>query len=842
MKSKFLFYNFIYFITFWFINTLKLNDSDKIDIDETDLINGKNETFNQDNIKKFIVNIKANKDKTTDFIYVYLIGTNKTLIKYILSFYKEDSSQRNQLFQSYNNEINMWLTKFQFKESFYIEVECDKYPCAYNISIFGKENIEIKLGKIYSYYITNETEKMKFLFKDTVPYGTDLISVWANGNENISSDINGVSYIDNFYQFEVNDSLSRELNLPMQVNGTLNDIISIGGLSFNESNYTPFVIKDNIEISGFLSNTSKETNCFVYNHPNYFGNLTLKNKEYDGMIINFHEHNNSFCLSLNYEDETNETDRHYSFYYYISKNDNNTEDMNSPYIYGFEQTTRYIKESDSVLFTLVKPKYFFDYFIYHINELSGSFFAPTVYLCPNYPLCNYSNMKKMEIYQYSLDRIFFKKDLYDILYNPLNKSQIIVKITCEESEEYINEEEDINNNYIPGYCLLDLNTYNQNYVSEYKILEKNETTSYYISFDYSPSFTDINIEVIYGEISIDFVNKEIEEMREYKNKYIYEFFGSDIHLIITGKKEKNYFHIIYFPLIAENQFNFVSLYSIGGNYLFLYSEDYSLITFENKLNEESLYPLSNFTINDTIFIGFYPIKGKFSPKSMESNNMDILKFDGLTFYQEIKVFDKEYKNFSYNVSKNNKENEDCLFSVSIFNLNSKDGIILHKENPQLFKFSKENSVMKFTYFHKKNENNTYGNEFCWIEIKSENNSPMDLKVFINGTSSHNETIRKESEIKVNFTSQCFDKGTCNISFNLTLNDNSKSNIVKINIYTGNDYLFWIMLYSNIAILVIVIIIVLLLIWDYLQNNSFKIKESNQYQLIEEEEPESPLYK
>jgi hypothetical protein len=271
----------------------------------------------------------------------------------------------------------------------------------------------------------------------------------------------------------------------------------------------------------------------------------------------------------------------------------------------------------------------------------------------------------------------------------------------------------------------------------------------------------------------------------------------------------------------------------------LENEDSSLITFENKLNENSLSPLSNISINDTIFIGFYPIKGNFSLMIKEIDNVIKMEMDDLTFYQDIKKIDKNYVHFSYIVNNSNKNNEECLYSVSVFNLNSEDGIILHKENPQLFNFSKENSVMKFTYFHKKNEKNSYGNEFCLIGIKPINNSPMDLKVYFNGSTLNNTINGKEEEIKINFTNYCFEKGVCKIVFNLSLKDTSNSNLVKINIYTGNDYLFRIMLFSNLAILVIVIIIVLLLIWDYLQSNSFKIKESNQYHIIEEE-PGAPL--
>ena len=48
-------------------------------------------------------------------------GYNKTLNHYVLSFYQNDSSftKRYQLFQSYNNEIEMWLSNNEFYDKFY---------------------------------------------------------------------------------------------------------------------------------------------------------------------------------------------------------------------------------------------------------------------------------------------------------------------------------------------------------------------------------------------------------------------------------------------------------------------------------------------------------------------------------------------------------------------------------------------------------------------------------------------------------------------------------------------------------------------------------------------------
>ena len=830
MKNKIFFNNFFYFTFFWFINTMNLNDIKNINIDDIKI--GDNNLYEQNNATcNYSVTIKNNN---MNFIYVNLKGKNETT--YILSFYKNDSNfiQRNQFFQSYNNEINMWLTKSQSNEQFFFDVECyiDIFPCSYYINIIGRDNIEMKLNKIYSYYITKETENMIFLFNDNLPNGKNMVSIWANGNKNIITSIENYTVRNgNFYQFYLKGDHNSNFNHSFQVNGTLGDIINIGALTFNESGYSSFVLNDNIEIYGYLNNETMEKNCFFYNHLN-LGNITLLNKDYENMNITFDNHNNFFCINLT---NSTENKKLYSFYYYT--NNPITYEMNSPYIYGFEHSTRYVKEKDSVKFVLVKPENYFDYYIYRINDRNGSFEQLKVQLCYNYPLCNSSNMEELVIYYNSLQYIFLKKDLYeffnDFSYSPINKKQIIITATCESAEKYI----DNNSTYdfIPGYCLLDLNTYIETYNSEFNKIEnhknenKNNNKTYNISYNYTVNFVNIYIEVMYGDISIHFKN-DSNEQRLYKNKYIFEFSQDNIdELTIIGTKEENYYHISYFPLVSDETEDYIYLFNIGGNYLFLNNELHSIITFENKLDQ-----LNN-SFNDTIFIAFYPILGEFTPYSMENDKMDIMKMDGLAFYQDIRKLDKKYKNFSYYV--NNIEYEESLFSISVFNLNSEDGIILYKENPQLFKFSKENKVMKFTYFHKENEINTFGNQFCGIEIKSENNSKMNLTVNYKHSYSNNYTIEKEIEVPLKFTKESFEKGVCKITFNLSLNDDSKSNLVKITIFTGNNKLFLIMIYINIGIIAIVIIIVLLLIRNYLQSNSLKIKESNQYQIIEEEQEE-----
>ena len=76
-------------------------------------------TEKTDDVKKYEITIKDMNSLNN--LKVLIKGLNKTLNHYVLSFYQNDSSftKRYQLFQSYNNEIEMWLSNNEFYDKFY---------------------------------------------------------------------------------------------------------------------------------------------------------------------------------------------------------------------------------------------------------------------------------------------------------------------------------------------------------------------------------------------------------------------------------------------------------------------------------------------------------------------------------------------------------------------------------------------------------------------------------------------------------------------------------------------------------------------------------------------------
>ena len=286
---------------------------------------------NKSDVRQYKVNITEKIN--TNFLKIIITGQNNTLIHYVLSFYQNDSSftKRYQLFQSYNNEIEMWLNKGQFNNIFYFSIECDEYPCSYNESIDITNITELNFNKIYNYYVTNESKKMDFTFKiNNISNNTnDILLIWAKGNKNLNvinetenskennieikkedictnlKDINSIDIItDNttenvekkyqFFFINLSEySQSGEFYYKLSVSGELDDIINVGSIIFNENGDSTFILEDNIEFAGLLKKDIMKTICFEY-----IGNKSLTLTNHDYVKFNYRENAKKFCLTL----------------------------------------------------------------------------------------------------------------------------------------------------------------------------------------------------------------------------------------------------------------------------------------------------------------------------------------------------------------------------------------------------------------------------------------------------------------------------------------------------------------------------------------------------------------
>lgn len=193
--------------------------------------------------------------------------------------------------------------------------------------------------------------------------------------------------------------------------------------------------------------------------------------------------------------------------------------------------------------------------------------------------------------------------------------------------------------------------------------------------------------------------------------YIIETNGINEFSFIIKGKENSAYSVGYTSKLLnfDNSDQYIVLN--GGNYLF---------NLENRTDSDIiLYNIYEF--NDILpnYIGFFPLTCKISILNVIVNASDyspiyknIMEKKG--FYQEIYTKDDinipNTFHFGYKISKNEIDNESCLFYVSlcrIYDQNTTDfinGIILADNIPQLFMFNQKYNVMKFIYLHAQNEN------------------------------------------------------------------------------------------------------------------------------------------
>lgn len=829
-----------------------------------------NTIYNKSDIR---VNIPATN--YSNFLKIMIKGQNETLIHYVLSFYQNDSSftERYQLFQSYNKEIEMWLKKDQFNEIFYFSIECDEYPCKYKCIITEEEedHIELNFNKIYNYYVTKETESMEFSFKrNDIPYSKgDKLLIWAKGNKNLTvinekknsmeiildiingnmctyeKDINTLDFTtDNikenikkkyhFYLLELSDDKeSQTFNETFKLDGELGDIINAGSIIFNENGTSKFILEDNIEISGLLKNVGMKTICFEHG-----GGKSLTFINHDYVKFTKTEKDKMFCLTL----KNGEKDGFFSFYY-INNNNKTKNDLNYPKVIGIEQPMRYIKEKNSIQLVISKPSDYFDYFIYSFNTPND--ISIEGYFCDSYPFCDVSDsdsMTKINLYESFKDITFLKNHFNNHSLSLIGKNQLILIINCINS--YVKVEDEIEDNkdyFISEYCLTDIYIYKEIYHSEYVYRNKTTEDHYTFNYDYSFSYSLLNIELFYGEIYIQINESLNEQFVSYynKNRYLYEIHNSVCELTITTNVNTSY-HISYAPLIMTIKNGvtyFTHLYNIEGTYLIHFDEYYnsfSDIFFENNFANlsEPLLALSEASNENLLLINFSPINCQIEFGTNITNISDY------SYQSLIRLSYNSYpQSFHYSVKKKNKE--DCMFLVSVYNLNfSNTGIVLTRGVPRIFNFPSNSLSMDFSYYHQRHN---FKNIIISLDPYNAN---FDVVFLFNNASSNStnfdkkgeDNVHSRTEIKVitdNIVNDLEDKNCYErylIKFRVTPKNDGVSNL-KINIVSGNDALKNFMIIYNIIILVIIIIVASIFVFIHFRKRKPKFKKEESY-LIE----------
>ena len=683
------------------------------------------------------------------YLKVLIKGINDNAnTNHIISFYQQDQTftKREQVFQSLYDYTEMWLKKEQINSTFYFTVECIDYPCDFNYIISEMNSLDIKIGETYTYYVTKETQEMKFniimnrVIDDNIK--EYVVSIWAKGNKNIISELSCQNYEKHSkysaYIIKVgNDIIKDGLNYTFTVKGEIGDLINIGSLIFIDS-ITPTKIDGTVaELSGFLKKNVEEQNCFViYENLNHF---SFSFVIYDTNImfddLNEDTSNNYFLIEdeLWYYKTCINLPKNYNEIFYsieiVNKNNNNPNNLYFPQSLG-QNYIKLIEEGETIEIKPYKPDGDFKYLTYHIQTMAGNKLTYSIYSCENYPNCKIdsnSNKNKTIMPDIKSSSISFSKnELESYSSSNIDKKQKILKITCEEG---------IKTDIKEKGCLISINMYtDKNKIiafpsfPDYRYIPKNSEDNFIIGGKNNEVKNIIlNIEVLSGNLSINIKENPYKYYNE-GNKYLYWFSNDELSLNIISNNN-SFYMINYFP--KTNNYNFLPnidfsyLFIVGGNYLF-----------QPKSSNEILMvtKVPNGVVNNKIYVGIYPLNNSFNVSSATfgGNEEDKPKLLNLTkgFYQDYWNIDNS-ENIMFMYTINNEENNiDFTYYMSIFEINNDTSdnsysIILSNNNSQSFKFSKDFNIMKYSYIHIENNKNVQ------INFNLLNKGKYKMNLFLN---------------------------------------------------------------------------------------------------------------
>ena len=362
-----------------------------------------------------------------------------------ISYYQKDDKfkERKQLSYQYKRTF-MWLNKNQIKNNFYFNIECES-NCIYNLSIYKKSYAELKLGEIYSYYVTEENKYMYFLINiDYKKYYLSLryisnikITIWARGSNNyINSKLEPNSYTNlmndkyQAYLIHKNEILSYKYYL--KVEGTIGDLINVGSLIFDGDNTCPiFFYNYGTEITGFFKKDIFETNCFKFNYADYFSfNQFIYDFEIENSIDNYKLENEGqyfTFICLNYNTKYKYDEYLYSLLYSRAWYSYNNY-IFSPLIIGKNYKIS-IDKNDVIGFIPRMLDMDYNYITYHIKDLlDASIYESSFIECYKYPFCSVKDIYNRKCIRKGEFSISYSKNEYSN-FSPISKTQ---KILCIE--------------------------------------------------------------------------------------------------------------------------------------------------------------------------------------------------------------------------------------------------------------------------------------------------------------------------------------------------------------------------------------------------------------------------
>ena len=764
-----LFFIFIIYLSFIKAN-IKIND----------IKSNKNYIIIQQNKTNYFSISHEQGFNNINSLKIQIIYKEKQNVHKAILYYGEDSTftERKQISHNTQDSLFLWLTNEQIKNKFFITIdflECsEEFPCKYNleISLFSN-NIILSLGEQYSYFVTKENKGIIFIFRnnESINKKNNLI-IWAKGNKNIYTSLYSIKNYEkhskyNVYNVKFDNSDNDFFYYNLELNATEGDFINIGSLLFDENLTCSTIFNEEIEMTGFLKKGIIDKNCFKMPKNNnivYFQKVVYDNKEIN--INTEKDNNNNLLYCVEIPEEYDEV--FYSIYYLNDNNNKNKIKYSSLLLYNADYYVQ-INKNTTVGLIPISQYENINYLSYNINPLNGKYKFGK-YICNNYPLCSF-------YLNYSYEEIKYLNSFF----LSFTKSNFIKNNNCISSEQNIlllKSDENINDNY------LYINIYSE---KDTTILKPDILYSRYIrrlnneiflinhKNDKNLKSIFIFIEIISGYIKFNYFKPDKYTRFRSKNKrlyIVYPDYQNDTNISFNIISISNSFYkIIYTNNYDDN----IKLDMIDINYLISFTQKQTI-----KLNYETL------SIDDTNFIGFYPLNCSFNITSKSITK--ILNKKNNSLYQEIKVKNKNDNQnlYSYEISNinENDKNKTCMLCISLFKLNSMnsnilDGIILANNISQLFMFNKDNSNFNYLYLFSTTDKNLYLNLQLYDKEQYQLSLCNDEKMKYDIIS--NKTIKINNIIDLKTYCQNYQQ-LCNISFNIISKKILNESIIKIKVY------------------------------------------------------------
>ena len=740
----------------------------------------------QSNIPNYLKIISKEKNENSDNY------------EYALSYYGQDSTFTNRIqLSKLSNSPIIWLNKEQIENGFYFSIECYTNKCnGYYINIYPKNVPELILGQQYSYYVTNENKNMTFSFiRESQLNQTDLnnnknntVIVWARGNKKIVSQLEGTKYekhsIYNAYIIKSEDI--NEYNFSIIVEGTIGDLINVGGFIFqNNDDYNHYICENcdifsEFENIGFLKKNIIEENCFEISHyRDDIHIIPIDNNNIEIPISNYWNKTNKYaCVRL-----PNNIDELFFIFQNIYYNEPNKEKKDFIFYnlflgYNYHQ---YLKEGINIGYIPTNIEEDFKFLTYNIfiENINNKAYILT---CDNYPFCliNEEEISKSTPIKNHLGfySISFNKDELDIHFSPINKIKKVLIITCnndinnKDNGLYVNIYTDKTQIIIPSEIPI-----------QYKYIRKENEDNLIIKKNNNifadKDHTFINVEILSGDISLN-SNPSTDKHYEYKKIHLFSLNKNESFSLKIKAKQNSVYSIKYYLINLKNEYiNFVPF---GGNYL-LYIEKISYIILMNSLKSKNK--------NNQKYISFYP-KNKKMEINYNSGNDSLktykLPITNKTFYQDIFIEEQDslhIKTFHLDTNDKNNNNSYLLYMSSYYCENDNNeilesSIILEENIVKTILFNQKYKENKFTYLFSSDEYNKEVN----ITFNLLNNGNYEINIFINNIELEQKLIitsNKTKKIDYNdWKDICInEQQICKISFNITSNNSEQDSILEI---------------------------------------------------------------